>query len=180
MHVKHGVNGLPPRRRRAALAGLSVLALVGLCAPEARADVLAFSTNVIAQTFDVGKPMDLSAATGVQRTLSFTTPKRDLVAITFSAECSVTGPVSNTGSIAIEVKVAGATGFVPIVPTAGNDDAFCSGNETDGNDDGLVTASMTVVTKVPAGTHEVLVLAAPVPFPGPTLRLDDLSITVDN
>ena len=38
---------------------------------------------------------------------------------------------------------------------------------------------MTVVTRVPAGLHQVRVLANGVGGP-PQFRLDDLSITVDN
>ena len=45
--------------------------------------------------------------------------------------------------------------------------------------DGWVTPSMTVVTRVPPGIHLVRVLANAVPG-AVQLRLDDLSITVDN
>ena len=64
-------------------------------------------------------------------------------------------------------------------PTTGNDDAFCSGNNTAVFNDGFVTASMTVVTRVPAGVHQVRVLANAAGGAN-QFRLDDLSITIDN
>lgn len=179
MHAKRSMDHPASRRRRATLTGLAALA--GLWTLPARADILAFSTNVAPQLFGAGLvPVDLSTAAGAQNLLVFLTPTPDLVEITFSAECSVTGTVSQYGSIQIQVNPAGGGPvFVPIVPTLGPDDAFCSGNGIAGSLDGYVTASMTVVTQVPAGAHQVQVLANAVAG-APAFRLDDLSITVDN
>ena len=165
---------------RALLMGMSALAMVGLSASQASADILTFSTNVNPQLFGAAAvPVDLATAAGAQTTLSFATTAPDLVEITFSAECSVWGTVFQYGTIQIEVDPAGAGGFAPIAPTVGPDDAFCSGNGIAGPLDGYVTPSMTVVTRVPAGLHQVRVLANGVGGP-PQFRLDDLSITVDN
>jgi hypothetical protein len=181
VHTKHSINHSPSHRRQAILMGLSALALAGLHAPQARADILAFSTNVNPQLFNAGPaPVDLSEAAGIQNTLSFTTNALGLVEITFSAECSVEGGRLQYGTIQILVKPAGAGGFGPIPPTAGPDDAFCSGDGDPADIlDALVTPSITVIAEVPAGVHEVQVQADPVAG-APQFRLDDLSITVDN
>ena len=139
-----------------------------------------FSTNIIPQIFGAAVvPVDLATAGGAQTTLGFATAAPDLVEITFSAECSVLGTVFQYGSIQIEVDPAGPVGFTPVAPTAGPDDAFCSGNNIAGALDGYVTPSMTVVTRVPAGVHRVRVLANAVGG-APQFRLDDLSLTVHN
>lgn len=166
-------------RRQWLIAGLSAAAILGLQTVEASADVLSFSTNINPQFFGAVAPVDLNSAAGMQVNLPFATAANDLVEITFSAECSVGGTPFQWGTIQIEVDPAGAGGFVPIPPTVGPDDAFCSGNAIAGWNDGWVTPSMTVVTRVPAGVHLVRVLANSVPAAA-VLRLDDLSITVDN
>lgn len=159
---------------------VAATALIGLGASAARADVLNVSTNVNAQVFNnVLAPVDLATSAGVQSTLPFTTSAPDLVQITFSAECSVASTPLQSGSIQIEVDPAGPAGWTPVPPTVGSDDAFCSGNTVAGVDDGWVTPSMTVVARVPDGTHRVRVLAQSVGV-GAVLRLDDLSITVIN
>jgi hypothetical protein len=164
----------------ALLMGMSALAMTGLSASQASADVLNFSTNINPQLFGAAAvPVDLSTAAGAQTTLSFATAAADLVEITFSAECSVSGSVFQYGTIQIQVDPAGAVGFTPVAPTIGPDDAFCSGNGIAGAFDGYVTPSMTVVTRVPAGVHQVQVLANTVGGAA-VFRLDDLSITVDN
>ena len=152
------------------------MALAGLYAPQARADVLAFATNVFPQTFTLAGPIavDLDPVAAGKNWLAFNTNAAGLVEITFSAECSVSGTGSDDyGSIQILVSNAPVGGFSPIVPTAGPDDAFCS------NTSGRITASMTVVTQVPAGAHRVMVNAQAVNG-APQFHLDDLSITVDN
>lgn len=181
MCAKHSVNHASSRRRRVVLTSLSVLALAGMSAPQARADILNFSTNINPQLFGPAlAPVDLSTAGGAQNTLPFVTTSPGLVEITFSAECSVLGTQFQYGSIQIQVNPAGGgAGFAPIAPTVGPDDAFCSGNNVAGLLDGYVTPSMTVVTRVPAGVHQVQVLANAVAGAN-QFRLDDLSITVDN
>ncbi|MGE3294392.1 MAG: hypothetical protein AB7I59_19635 [Geminicoccaceae bacterium] len=146
----------------------------------AHADVLAFSSNVGFQLFGAAPaPVDLSTAGGAQNMLAFATPAPDLVEITFSAECSVWGTIFQYGTIQIVVDPAGAPPPAAVPPTAGFDDAFCSGNGVAIYNDGWVTPSMTVVTRVPAGVHSVGVTANTVN--GATaLRLDDLSLTVTN
>ncbi len=167
-------------RPRALLTGMSALAAIGLYIPPAAADILNFSTNVNPQIFGAAAvPVDLSTAAGAQTTLSFATAAPDLVEITFSAECSVWGTVFQYGTIQIEVDPAGIGGFAPVAPTIGPDDAFCSGNNIATALDGYVTASMTVVTRVPAGVHRVRVLANTVNG-APQFRLDDLSLTINN
>ena len=168
------------RARQICFTGLTAIACLGSQIPVARADVLAFSSNVGFQLFGAAPaPVDLSSAAGAQNTLAFATPAPDLVEITFSAECSVWGTLFQWGTIQIVVDPAGAAPPVAIPPTAGFDDAFCSGNGVATFNDGWVTPSMTVVTRVPAGVHTVGVTANTVN--GATfLRLDDLSITVDN
>ena len=180
MYANLSVNLPSSRRRQAILTGLSTLALAGLCVPQARADVLNYSTNTTPQLFGAAAaPVDLDTLAGAQTTLAFATPAPDLVEITFSAECSVFGTLFQYGTIQILVNAAGAGGFVPIAPTIGPDDAFCSGNNVAGAFDGYVTTSMTVVARVPAGLHQVQVLANTVAGAN-QFRLDDLSITVDN
>ena len=166
--------------RRTWLVGMVATALIGLHAPAAHADILAFSSNVGFQLFGAAPaPVDLATAAGAQNTLSFATSAPDLVEITFSAECSVWGTLVQYGTIQIVVDPAGAPPPVAIPPTAGFDDAFCSGNGVGTYNDGWVTPSMTVVTRVPKGVHTLGVTANTVA--GATaLRLDDLSITVDN
>jgi hypothetical protein len=168
------------RRRQVWLTGMAMTAFVWLQAPLAHADVLAFSSNVGFQVFGAAPaPVDLSSAGGAQNTLAFATAAPDLVEITFSAECSVWGTVFQWGTIQIIVDPAGAPPPVAVPPTAGFDDAFCSGNGVAIYNDGWVTPSMTVVTRVPAGVHTVGLTANTVN--GATnLRLDDLSITVTN
>jgi hypothetical protein len=171
-------------RRSSSARRLPLLALAATVlafqAAGARADVLNFSTNINPQLFgNAMAPVDLGTAAGLQATLPFATAANDLVEITFSAECSVQGTPVQWGSIQIEVDPAGAAGFTPIPPTVGPDDAFCSGAAGAGWNDSWVTPSMTVVTRVPAGAHLVRVLANSIGA-GAVLRLDDLSITVDN
>jgi hypothetical protein len=168
------------RGHQTRLTGMAAIALIGLQAPVAHADILAFSSNVGFQLFGAAPaPVDLSSAAGAQNTLAFATPAPDLVEITFSAECSVWGTLFQYGTIQIVVDPAGAAPPVAIPPTAGFDDAFCSGNGVATYNDGWITPSMTVVTRVPKGVHTVGVTANAVA--GATaLRLDDLSITVDN
>jgi hypothetical protein len=169
----------PSRARRLPLLALAATVLA-LQVTGARADVLNFATNVNPQFFgNALVPVDLNPAAGLQANLPFATAAADLVEITFSAECSVQGTPFQWGSIQIEVDPAGGAGFTPISPTIGVDDAFCSGNAVAGWNDGWVTPSMTVVTRVPAGAHLVRVLAQSFGA-GAVLRLDDLSITVDN
>lgn len=172
---------MPPTvRRRRLLTGLSAALLTAAAAGSASADILNFSTNLNPQLFgNALAPVDLRTNAGLQATLPFATAADDLVEITFSAECSVSGTPFQWGSIQIEVDPAGAVGFTPIPPTIGPDDAFCSGNNVAGFNDGHLTSSMTVVTRVPAGAHRVRVLASSIGG-GAQLRLDDLSITVDN
>lgn len=180
MLFKHDDQLCSSHRRRAPLAGLAAMALVGLQATTAHADILTFSTNVGPQFFGAAPaPVDLSSAAGAQNTLLFATPAPDLVEITFSAECSVWGTVFQYGTIQIVVDPAGAAPPAAIAPTIGPDDAFCSGNGIATYNDGWVTPSMTVVARVPAGVHTVGVTANAVNG-APFLRLDDLSITVDN
>jgi len=180
MHTKYSVSRLPSCRRQVVLAGLSTLVLAGLYAPQVRAEILAASTNAAPQTFGATQALvDLATAAGAQNSLKFTTKKEQLVEITFSAECSVDGTESQYGSINMRVNAAGPGPIVPIAPTVGTDDAFCSGNDVAGVLDGFVTASMTTVIRVPAGDHELQVLAVAVNGAS-QLRLDDLSITVDN
>jgi hypothetical protein len=180
MHTIETTDRPRHRRPRALLMGMSALAMIGLHVPRASADILNFSTNVNPQLFGAAAvPVDLATAAGAQNTLAFATATPDLVEITFSAECSVWGTVFQYGTIQIEVDPAGIGGFAPVAPTAGPDDGFCSGNGIATVFDGYVTPSMTVVTRVPAGVHLVRVLANTVAG-APQLRLDDLSITVDN
>lgn len=168
------------RIRQTWLTGMAAIAFIGMQAPMAHADVLAFSSNVGFQLFGAAPaPVDLSSAGGAQNTLAFATPAPDLVEITFSAECSVWGTLFQWGTIQIVVDPAGAAPPVAIPPTAGFDDAFCSGNGVATYNDGWVTPSMTVVTRVPKGVHTVGVTANAVAG-AVALRLDDLSITVDN
>lgn len=180
MRANHGVDRPSSHRRRVILTGLSALVLAGLHAPQARADILNFSAKTSQQTFPAAPiPVDLDGAPGVQAVLTFATPAPDLVEITFSAECSVAGAPPRYGTIEIQVDPAGGGGFAGVAPTVGNDDAFCSADATPGLNDGQVTASMTVVTRVPAGLHRVRVLANAAGGAN-QLHLDDLSITVDN
>jgi hypothetical protein len=179
MHAKRSINHPPSHRRRAILTGLSVLALAGLYAPQARAGILRFSTNTAGQVFTSPNPttVNLGAAGLIAQ---FTVPTAGLIEITFSAECSVNGTQFQHGTISIEIKpaAAGAGAFAAISPTGGSDDAFCSGNNVAGVLDGYVTASMTVVTPVDNIAYDVRVRANTVGG-APEFRLDDLSLTVD-
>jgi hypothetical protein len=180
MYAMHSIDCLSSCRRQVALAGLSVLVLAGLHAPQAQAEVLASSTNAAPQLFGTRQALvDLATAAGAQNALRFTTKSDGLVEITLSAECSVDGTASQYGSIDLRVNADGPGPIVPIAPTVGTDDAFCSGNAVPGNLDGFVMASVTTVINVPAGDHELQVLARAVNGAS-QLRLDDLSITVDN
>ena len=180
MQSKHSIIRFLACKRQIVLAGLSALVLVGLHAPQARADILASSTNAAPQLFGRSEALvDLATAAGAQNSLRFTTAKAQLVEITLSAECSVDGTESQYGTINLRVNAAGPGPIVPIAPTVGTDDAFCSGNDVAGNLDGFVMASVTTVIKVPAGTHELQALARAVNGAS-ELRLDDLSITVDD
>jgi hypothetical protein len=92
-------------------------------------------------------PLNASGAT----TLTFSSS--GVNAITYSAECAVDG--DPFAYMSIEIIVDG----VALPPTAGVNDAFCSGNETPGFD-GWATQSVTVGTgKLPLGTHTVRVEA---------------------
>lgn len=180
MPTKHGAQRRPFLRWSSMLAALPALILAGLHAQPARADILAASTNAVPQLFGATQAfVDLATVAGGQNSLLFTTSKRQRVAITFSAECSVDGSASQYGTINMRVNAAGPGPIVPIAPTVGNDDAFCSGNGVPGVLDGFVMASVTTVFEVPAGTHELQVLANTVGGAS-QLRLDDLAITIDD
>ena len=113
------------RGRQTWLTSMAAIAFIGLQAPVAHADILAFSSNVGFQLFGAAPaPVDLSSAGGAQNTLAFATPASDLVEITFSAECSVWGTLFQYGTIQIVVDPAGAAPPVAIPPTAGFDDVY--------------------------------------------------------
>ena len=94
------------------------------------------------------------------------------VMITFSSVCSHNGAVFQWGSIQILLN------GVPLSPTAGGADQFCSGNETVGVHDGWATQSMEVVGRCGDGA-DVVAVTAQSAFAGTTLRLDDMSTVVD-
>ena len=167
-------------RRPYAAMLLATIVVGGLASAPAQADILGFSINTNPQLFGAGlTPVDLSSTAGVQQLVGFTLSANDRVAITFSAECSVTGSLSQWGTIQIEIDPAGPTGFISLLPTTGTDDALCSGNGVATNLDGLVTVSRTVITDAPAGANTVRVQASAAN--GATqLRLDDLQITINN
>lgn len=174
MHAKYSIGRLPARGRHLMFTGLSALLLAGLAAAPAQAEILAASTNAAPQTFGAVEALvDLATAAGAQTSLSFTTSKAQLVEISFSAECSVVGTGTQYGSINLRVNAAGPGPIVPVAPTVGTDDAFCSGGS------GRLTASMTTTFQVPAGTHQLQVLAVAVNGAS-QFRLDDLAVTIDN
>ena len=158
---------------RWSLAGLMATAAVAFGAPVAHAELLTFGTNTAPAFFGFAvAPVDINGGIA-GNTLTFGncvagTP----VMITYSAECSHSGTVAQWGTIQILLN------GVALSPTAGGDDAFCSGNETAGVHDGWATHSMEVVGRCAAGANVVAVTARSV-FAGPTLRLDDMSTVVD-
>ena len=158
---------------RRALVGLVATVAAAMGAPPANAELVASGTNPLTALFPAGGPFPvdiLGALAGT--TLTFNcTPTRPVM-ITYSAECSHDGTLLQWGTIQILLN------GVVLPPTAGTNDAFCSGNETVGVHDGLATQSMEVVVRAsPVRTS----LRSPRRwlFAGTTLRLDDMSTVVD-
>ena len=180
MNVDQRIECRPDRRRSLAALLLSAIVAGGLATAPAKADVLTFGVNTIPQLFGaVLAPVDLSSNAGLQQLVGFNLAANDRVAITFSAECSVTGSLLQWGTIQIEIDPAGPINFISLLPTVGADDAFCSGNGVATNLDGLVTASRTVITDAPAGFNTVRVQASAANGAA-QLRLDDVQITIIN
>lgn len=111
MSAEHSVHRPSSRRRRAIPAGLSAaaLALAGLHAPPARADVWAYSTNTGLQLFGpAAAPVDLDTAAGAQDVLGFILPAPGFVVITFGAVCSVWGTAFQHGTVEVRVDTGPA------------------------------------------------------------------------
>jgi hypothetical protein len=154
--------------RHVLVGTLTLAAALGFGASIARAELLASGTNVNPQLFTNAVPQAVAGTALQFGNCIAGTP----VMITFSAECSHSGTVAQWGTIQILLN------GVALSPTIGNDDAFCSGNETAGVHDGWATQSMEVVGRCRAGANFVAVTARSV-FAGTTLRLDDKSTVVD-
>jgi hypothetical protein len=151
---------------RVLLLGAAAAALV-LGASAARAERLATGVNNTPRLFTNAPPQSVD----INGTLPGATLTLDncfdgtVAIITFTAECSHSGTVAQWGTIGILLNGVA-------LGTAGNDDIFCSGNETPGVHDGWAMQSMQTVGRCRSGDNTVAVTARSV-FPGTTLRLDD-------
>jgi hypothetical protein len=105
--------------------------------------------NFTSAAASVALPLNTGGATVL--TFNHSTAKKFI--LTFSAECSVGGPV--VAWTDLQVRVNG----VDVSPTAGNEDAFCSGNGTATSNDGWTRASITVVIQGIVGNNTVQILA---------------------
>jgi hypothetical protein len=160
---------------RVLLGVAAMAAALGLGASAARAELLASGTNTTAAFFSnaAAQAVDINGPGGTTLTLPGNTCGAGTpVMITYSAECSHDGAVADYGTIQILLN------GVALPPTVGNNDAFCSGNETDGVHDGGATQSMEVVGTCINGADVVTVTARSVTA-NDTLRLDDMSTVVD-
>src|SRR5262245_59746529 len=112
-----------------AASAVALAAGIALAGSPARADVLASSWNVNPQITGGGTiNLDLDSTVGGQQDLRFNLPAPDQVATSFDAECAVDG-VGFLRYANIDILVDPAPpggGFVPVRPTTGPDDAFCS------------------------------------------------------
>ncbi|HEY5808780.1 MAG TPA: hypothetical protein VIT67_12470 [Povalibacter sp.] len=91
----------------------------------------------------------LNAAGATTTSFSLAAPTR--LVLTYSAECAVSAPAGNAGVwLDLDLIVNG----VPIAPTAGNQDAFCSSNGTAALD-GWTRASITVFFTGKTGANTV-------------------------
>jgi hypothetical protein len=163
------------------IGGFVLAAVTGLASAPASADILAHSYNVNPQVTAAGPiPLDLNGVAAGVQDLPFAAAAATRVAISFDAECAVGGANFVTQAnitILLDAAPPGG-GFVPIQPTTGLDDAFCSSNGTAALD-GRLNPSRTVVTRVPAGVNTVRVSLQNVFGAGPSW-IDDLAIDVEN
>lgn len=164
-----------------AASAVALAAGLALAGSPARADILASSWNVNPQITGGGTiNLDLDSTVGGQQDLRFNLPAPDQVAISFDAECAVDG-VGFLRYANIDILVDPAPpggGYVPLQPSTGPDDAFCSANGTPPMD-GKVNPSRTVVTHLPAGINTVRVTLQTVGGGGVS-QIDDLAIDVEN
>ena len=181
MSPKHDAQRRSISCLRMTIGGTIFVAAMGLAIAPASADVLASSFNVNPQVTAAGPiQLDLNSLAGGVQDLAFAVPAATRVAISFDAECAVGGANFVTQAnitILLDAAPPGG-GFVPIQPTTGFDDAFCSSNGTAAID-GKLNPSRTVVTEVPAGMDTVPATLQNVFGAGPSW-IDDLSIDVEN
>jgi hypothetical protein len=165
--------------KRLVLTAAAVAA--SLLAGQAGATMRLVTNNMVPQASAAAAfvPLDLNGGiAGSQSILTFTTAGLSSVTrLLFNAECALGGTTNLAAYVDIDVRVkrAGATAFVTLPPTV-NDNAFCSANSTLATD-GRVSSSVQAYITLPAGTHQVQVLARPVG--GGTWSIDDLSLVID-
>lgn len=157
--------------------------LAGLMATSAHAGVKGYATRT--GNFAISNTgeeilIPLKDGTTTPNTLRVKSTKVETLVITYSAECAVITPATDTPAqsagrwVHVNILVDG----VVINPTAGVNDAFCSGNQTPGND-GWFRASVTTTAVVAAGFHNIEVKAATVNG-GIGLHLGDSALVVNN
>ena len=157
------------------VASLLVGTLACFGASAAQADI--FFHNSTSTTFT---PINITADVpfGGSTTFTFVEPGPGLqrVLITFNAECSIGGGVTAGLNLDILLDPAGgAATFSPVSPTGLAGTQLCAGNGTATNNDGHISASITVGANVPPGNNRLRLRVTPA---GGSGRLGARSLSV--
>jgi hypothetical protein len=157
---------------------LTSLLGLGLMASDASATILLTRANNTSQG-DAVAPFPATNLNwgGLTTSLNFaTTVPNQWVRVIVTANCSIAGAATNRLGARIYVDPAGAVAEFPLNPT---DNALCSGNDTDTQNDGYVSAVIQGFAQLPnAGVHTIRVQVTP--NPGAAWRIDNLNLVIDS
>lgn len=144
---------------------LSAIGFLVTAAGFAQADIVQYNYNVSSSTYGTTATLVPITSTG-GTSINFVSKKAGLTAVTFAAECSVSGSAANHW-LTIDIYIDGL-----VVEPTSNDDAFCTevaSQVTYGMN------SITVAKVLTKGPHTLTVKSR---VTGATGRLDDIAVTV--
>jgi hypothetical protein len=105
--------------------------------------------------------------------VTFFNPRSGLVSVTYSAECAVKSTIAQSW-VSIQILID----YLPVAPTGGRDDKFCSNTNVNGQYSYGMN-SITVAQKLPQGLHTLAVSAILGSGEGSaTARIDDQAILI--
>lgn len=131
----------------------AAIAALALAATAGTANAAVKASGTVNNNFSFTTPTAAVPVNGGATSLTVTNTKATKLIITYSAECAVDAPASNTTAwVDIDLNLNG----VAIAPTAGTLDAFCSANGS-ASFDAWNRASITTVVTAPAGVSTITV-----------------------